>query len=197
MTSPVTDPCSRPETPFRLISNTGASLMPKVPNDHYCIKNAQVMAMTHNTFFRALNAIYQQAPHIIPGIQQAADFLNYCCIAYEFIHHQQLGEEHIFFPEIEKATGIAGLMDANMAQHHTMEAGLEVFCKYVEGTRKEDFNGGELRRIINDFAPTFEQHNHDEIQTILNLHHRIESKALKGIATKFWKEAEKQSDIFK
>ena len=153
--------------------------------------------MTHNTFFRALNAIYQQAPHIAPGTQQAADFLNYCCIAFEFIHHHQIGEEHIYFPEIEKATGIPGLMDANLAQHQTMEAGLEKFRKYAENTRKEDFNSAELLSIIDNFAPAFEKHNHDEIQTILNLHDKIDSQALKKIATKFWKEAEKQSDIFK
>jgi hypothetical protein len=155
------------------------------------------MAMTHNTFFRAFNAIYQQAPHIVPGTQQAGDFLKYCCIAFDFIHHHQIGEEHIYFPEIEKATGIPGLMDANIAQHQTMDAGLEAFRKYSESTRMEDFNSDDLLRIIDGFATAFEQHNHDEIRTILNLHDKIDSKVLKSIATKFWKEAEKQSDIFK
>jgi hypothetical protein len=180
-----------------LIANTGASGIPNIPHDHHCIKNAQAMAMTHNTFFRALNAIYQQAPHIVPGTQQAADFLNYCCIAYDFIHHHQLTEEHIYFAEIEKAAGIPGLMDGNMAQHRTMEGGLEEFRKYVENTRKEDFSSEVLHHIIDGFASAFEQHNHEEIQTILNLHDKIDSKALKTIATKMWKEAEKQSDIFK
>ncbi|PMD51360.1 putative sterol-4-alpha-carboxylate 3-dehydrogenase, decarboxylating [Hyaloscypha bicolor E] len=62
---------------------------------------------------------------------------------------------------------------------------------------KEDFSSEELRRIIDGFATVFEQHNHDEIQTILNLHDKIDSKTLKTIATKFFKESEKQSDIFK
>jgi hypothetical protein len=180
-----------------LISETGASTIANIPHDHYCIKNAQVMAMTHNTFFRALNAIYQQASYIAPGTQQAADFLNYCCIAYEFIHHHQLGEEHIYFPEIEEAAGTPGLMETNLYQHQTMEAGLEEFRKYSESTRKEDFNSDKLRRIIDGFAAAFKRHNHDEILTILNLHDKIDSKALKIIAAKFWKEAEKQSDIFK
>ena len=171
--------------------------MPKLSDNHHCIKNAQVMAMTHNTFFRALNAIYQQAPRIVPGTQQAADFLNYCCIVYDFIHHHQLTEEHIYFPEIEKATCLPGLMEANMAQHQTMEGGLEEFRKYSESTRKEDFNSEEIRRIIDNFAPAFEQHNHNEIQTILNLYDKIDSKALKAISTKMWNESEKQSDIFK
>jgi len=84
-----------------------------------------------------------------------------------------------------------------MAQHQTMEGGLEEFRKYSESTRKEDFNSEEIRRIIDNFAPAFEQHNHNEIQTILNLYDKIDSKALKAISTKMWNESEKQSDIFK
>jgi sterol-4alpha-carboxylate 3-dehydrogenase (decarboxylating) len=171
--------------------------MSNIPHDHHCIKNARIMAMTHNTIFRALNAIYQQAPNILPGTQQAADFLSYCSITYDFIHHHQLVEEIIYFPEIEKAAGIPGLMEGNVAQHLKMESGLEKFRKYAESTRKEDYNSEELRRIISGFADTFGQHNHDEIQTILNLHNKIGSKALKTIDAKMWNEAEKQSDIFK
>jgi hypothetical protein len=180
-----------------LISHTSASKISNIPRDHHCIKNAQIMAMTHNTFFRALNAIYQQAPHVLPGTQQAANFLSYCSITYDFIHHHQLVEETIYFPEIEKAAGVPGLMDGNIAQHRKMESGLEKFRKYAESTRKEGYNSEELRHIIGGFADSFEQHNHDEIQTVLNLHDKIDSKALKAIDTKMWNEAEKQSDIFK
>jgi hypothetical protein len=155
------------------------------------------MAMTHNTFFRALNSIYQRAPHIISGTQQAADFLSYCSITYDFIHHHQIIEETIYFPEIEKVAGIPGLMDTNIAQHLKMEAGLERFRKFGETTRKDKYDSEELREIISGFADAFEQHNHDEIQTILNLHDKIDSNALKAIESKMWKEAEKQSDIFK
>jgi len=129
--------CFRPELPFRLISNTGASSISKIPPKHHCIKNARTMAMTHNTFFRALNSIYQRAPHIISGTQQAADFLSYCRITYDFIHHHQVIEETIYFPEIEKVAGIPGLMDTNIAQHLKMEAGLERFRKFGETTRKD------------------------------------------------------------
>jgi hypothetical protein len=187
----------RPEIPFRLISNTGVSSISKIHQDHHCIKNARTMAMTHNTFFRALNAIYQHAPHIVPGTQQAADFLSYCSITYDFIHHHQLLEEAIYFPEVEKFASIPGLMDTNITQHLKMEAGLERFRKFAETTRKENYNREELREIISSFADAFEQHNHDEIQTILNLHDKIDSKALNTIEKKMWKEAEKQSDIFK
>jgi hypothetical protein len=74
--------------PFAMISNTGALELPASKHEHYSIKNARIMALTHNTIFRALNAIYQQAPNIAPGTQDAVDMLAYCSITYDFIHHQ-------------------------------------------------------------------------------------------------------------
>ncbi|KUJ09552.1 NAD(P)-binding protein [Mollisia scopiformis] len=188
---------SWPEVPFSLISNTGALDLPASKQDHYCVKNARIMAQTHNTIFRALNSIYQQALSIKPGTQEAIDMLAYCGITYDFIHHHQIGEESIYFPEIEKATKIPGLMEENIAQHHFVEDGLERLRKYAETTRPEAYSGEELRHIIDEFSGAYEHHQHEEIKTILNLHDKIDSKVLKSIDLRMRKEAERQSDIFK
>src|SRR5947207_14806835 len=99
-----------PEKPFRLISSTGANTRTDVPSNHYCRRNAQIMALTHNTIFRGLNAIYSQATQVLPGTQDAADLLLYCEITCNFIHNHHFVEESVYFPEIEKATGIPELM---------------------------------------------------------------------------------------
>jgi hypothetical protein len=155
------------------------------------------MAQTHNTFFRALNAIYHQCLDILPGTEDAADMLTYCSIVYDFIHQHQLHEEGIFFSGIEKATGIPGLMDVNISQHDEMDSGLEKFRHYAEKTSKDDYNGNTLRQIIDDFAPLFESHNHAEITTIISLYDKIDSDTLKSISDKMWETAERDSDMFK
>jgi hypothetical protein len=155
------------------------------------------MAMTHNTFFRALNAIYHQAPLIVPGTQDAVDFLAYCGVAYDFIHHHQITEELHYFPEIERVAKIPGLMETNVLQHQLMDAGLEKFRRYAETTHKDAYNGEELRSIIDGFAVAFEEHNHAEIDTILSLHDNIDSDVLKDIEQRMRYLAEKHSDIFK
>ena len=153
--------------------------------------------MTHNTFFRALNAIYHQAPLIAPGTQEAVDFMAYCLVAFEFIHHHQISEELLYFPEIEKAAGVSGLMDSNVAQHHEMDSGLEKFRRYVESTPKDSYSGETIRKIIDEFAPAFEAHNYAEIDTILGLHDKVDSRTLKKIDEGMRDDAEKNSDMFK
>ena len=185
------------EKPFRLIKDTGVKNKEGLQEDHYCVKNAREMANTHNTMFRALNAIYAQAAKVLPGTQDAVDLLSYCQVAYAFIHLHHLMEEAIYFPEIEKAARIPGLMDASIDQHRKLNDGLEKFRTYVESTRKETYSGEKLRCIIDSWAPVFEDHMHAEIDTILDLHDKIDSDRLKTIYHKMHVAAEKDSDIFK
>lgn len=187
----------RPETPFKLIAYTGVLEMTNFPKDHYCVKNARIMAQTHNTILRALNAIYHHASLIAPGTEDVVDLLTFCNITCEFMHHHHIGEEMVYFPELEKATGQKALMEVNINQHADMDVGLSRFHKYTETTKKEDYDGITLRKLIDDFKDVYEKHQHEEIQTILSLHDKIDSKTLEVIDVKFRKKAEIQSDIFK
>ncbi|KAG4416011.1 hypothetical protein IFR04_010836 [Cadophora malorum] len=188
---------SWPETPFKLISTTGALSTPNIPPNHHCVANARFMAQTHNTIFRALNSIYAHSYHVRPSTDSATHLLSYCSITYDFMHHHQLIEESHYFPEIERVTGIKELMSENLSQHKAMEKGMEAFRRYAETTRKEDFDGANLRAVIDEFQAPYEKHQHEEIATILSLGKVIDSKVLKSIDMKMREEAERQSDVFK
>jgi sterol-4alpha-carboxylate 3-dehydrogenase (decarboxylating) len=155
------------------------------------------MALTHNTIFRGLNAVYHQAPGVLPGTQEATDLLFYCSVAWDFIHSHHVIEESIYFPKIEEATGVPGLMSDNVEQHRQLEAGLERLRKYAQETRKEDYDAEKLRAIIEDLAGPLETHLHEEIPTIINLHDKIDSKTIKEIYGHMHDAAERTSDGFK
>jgi sterol-4alpha-carboxylate 3-dehydrogenase (decarboxylating) len=186
-----------PEHPFKLISNTGAKSNPKIPLNHFSVENAKLMALTHNTIFRALNAIYTQALHVTVGTQEAVDMLTYCSIVFDFIHHHHIFEETIYFPEIERAAGLSGLMDSNIEEHRKLDEGLESFRKFAETTRRDAYSGEKLRGILDSFASVFEAHMHAEITAILNLHDKIDSEDLRKIYKALFDASEHHSDIFK
>jgi hemerythrin-like domain-containing protein len=185
------------EVPFKLISNTGAKEKIGLPQDHFCVKNSRSMALTHNTIFRALNAIYAQALLVAPGTQDASDMLKYCAIVYDFIHRHHVFEETMYFPDIERATKIPGLMSQNVEQHRKLDAGLERFRVFAETSLPGSYSGEQLRSILESFAGVFEDHMHAEIAAILDLHDKIESEVLKTIYTRMFDACEQDSDIFK
>ncbi|PBP20042.1 C-3 sterol dehydrogenase/C-4 decarboxylase [Diplocarpon rosae] len=190
-------PPSWPAIPFKLISETGALTMSSIPPSHHCITAARYMAQTHNTIFRALNSIYHHALLVSPGTDEAASLLAYCAITYEFMHHHQIIEEQVYFPAIEAASGITGLMSENVTQHLAMELGMEAFRRYAENTRKGEFSGEKLRDLIMVFKDAYEKHQHEEITTILELGGKVESAVMKECDMLFRRESERQSDVYK
>ncbi|TVY93828.1 Sterol-4-alpha-carboxylate 3-dehydrogenase, decarboxylating [Lachnellula willkommii] len=186
-----------PELPFQLISETGAKTKTGLPQTHYCVRNAQIMAMTHNTIFRALNSIYYQALKIVPGSQETVDFLTYCSIVFEFMHHHNLSEEHYYFPDIQKHTGNSELMQSNIQQHRKIDDAFETLQKYAELVPRDKYDGLKLCSLMDDFAPVYQEHMTAEINTILDLHDKIDSVSLRKIDKKMRDEAENYSDIFK
>ncbi|OWP05231.1 hypothetical protein B2J93_7973 [Marssonina coronariae] len=188
---------SWPAVPFKLISETGALTMSSIPPSHHCIAAARYMAQTHNTIFRALNSIYHHAPLVSPGTAEAASLLAYCVITYEFMHHHQVVEEQVYFPAIEAASGITGLMNENVTQHLAMELGMEAFRRYAENTRQGGYSGEKLRELIMGFKEAYEKHQHEEIATILELGGKVNSAVMKECDMLFRNEAERQSDVYK
>jgi hemerythrin-like domain-containing protein len=186
-----------PSTPFRLISSTGVNTRRDIPPEHYCRRNAQIMALTHNTVFRGFNAIYHQAPLVQPSTQEASDLLFYCTVVHDFIHEHHTTEETVYFPAIEAASGIVGLMSNNLEQHRQLEKGLDAFRKYAVETAASAYSSDVLRQLIDDLAAPLETHLHEEIPTILDLHQKIDSKTMQKIYGKMHDEAERISDKFK
>jgi hemerythrin-like domain-containing protein len=184
-------PSPWPETPFRLITETGVKTRPEIPQDHYCRTNAQTMALTHNSMFRGLNAIYNQALQVRPGSDDAADLLLYCIMVYDFIHNHHQMEEAVYFPGIKNAAGRPRLMSSNVEQHRDLEKGLQKLRKYAEETTKEAYDANELRGIIDELGEPLGVHLRDEIPTILDLHDKVGSKELQAAYLDMEKEARK------
>ncbi|KAI5814927.1 hypothetical protein BZA77DRAFT_266281 [Pyronema omphalodes] len=130
---------------------------------------ASHMALVHNILLRTLNSIYLQAPRV-PATEHL-DFIQYSLLWSALIHAHHHGEEAQFFPGVEEAAGVPGLMTGNVDQHHLFTPGIKAYESYLQSciTTPGGFSGDKLCEIIDGFATTLQQHLADEIQTILKL----------------------------
>jgi hypothetical protein len=124
------------------------------------------MAVLHNGLIRGLNSIYLQAPHLSPS--DHADFILYCQGWSGILHAHHHGEETTIFPDIEAKSGVAGIMEVNVSQHHSFQPGLEEFDQYLL-TPPAEFSGSRLVELIDGFAPALVQHLAEEIPTLMEL----------------------------
>ena len=149
---------------------------------------ASEMALVHNIIIRGLNSIYLQAPHITPADEKP--FGRYMTYWYNMIHSHHDGEETMFFPAIQKLTGVDGLMDANIEQHKTFHDGLEIFKAYIDAViAGEKYEGSRVTEVIDGFAPPLVKHLADEIPTIVGL--RQHADKLTELPKLFAEEADK------
>lgn len=75
------------------------------------------MVLSHNSFIRGFNSIYQQALRV-----QGADkayFVEYCIAWRDCVHAHHHYEEIELFPNIDKACGRTDLMSAAVEEHGT------------------------------------------------------------------------------
>ncbi|RKL31416.1 hypothetical protein BFJ72_g11050 [Fusarium proliferatum] len=158
--------------PFELISasKAGDSLEKRAGGARKC---AAGMAVVHNIFLRGVNAIYLQAINVAEkGTQKdKVDFASFAWAwSQEIQEHHDIEEEKIF-PEINRITGVPGLMDANIEEHHLFHEGLDRFTTYIEKVRKgnQDLDGSKVREIIDSFMPSLTTHLHNEIDTLVGL----------------------------
>ena len=166
------------DTPFALIDLYSGPVPSK--DGHYCYSLATEMTHVHNLILRPLNAIYNQAPYIPKdSLETVKSFLFYCENWHGCINHHHHGEEEHFFPRLEQAAGVHGLLEPNVEQHAAFHDGLEAFGKYSKETRPEDFDGMALRKIIDSFGQVLRDHLMDEIDTLLRLK-SYDSEKLKG-----------------
>jgi len=109
------------------------------------------MPLAHNTFVRNLNAIYLQAPHV-SSPTDITDFITFCLISLEAIHHHRSVEERIAFPQIAAYSGVPEITAGNIAQHAAFEKGIEEFQAYLKAATAESYDGEEVRRIVGGFG---------------------------------------------
>jgi hemerythrin-like domain-containing protein len=126
------------------------------------------MAVSHNVYIRGLNAIYNQAQGVTsPGDIQ--DFLSFCQIWIEVIHHHHSLEEEIMFPGIERDLGKEGMMKVNLEQHHAFEEAMKEFKTYVGITGVAEYKGETVRELVDKFGKLLVSHLHEEIQNLLEI----------------------------
>lgn len=154
------------DAPFALIPTPGRGEDLTKLDDVVFI--ARDMASAHNGMLRALNSIYQQCIFVNEP-NDVKDLLLYANFWCGWIHEHHTGEETFLFPKIEEITGVKGLMEVNVAQHHAFMEGLEGFHKYVKETKAEEYDGMKIRGIIDSFGGKLTKHLTEEIGTLMGL----------------------------
>lgn len=134
------------------------------------INAASEMALVHNFIIRPLNCIYLQAPNVKLE-QDIADFVIFMHAWGLVVHEHHETEEELSFPWLEQDIGIENYMEKDVEQHHAFAPGLKQFDEYVAALRagKEDYDGGKVRALIDNFAPILTEHLSGEIQTFEGL----------------------------
>ncbi|KAL3495108.1 hypothetical protein BJX62DRAFT_14471 [Aspergillus germanicus] len=167
--APTTAPWA--DTPFDLVPSPRFR---EKDADPKTIFTANEMAVSHNIYIRGLNAIYNQAGNVTSPTE-IKDFLTFCQIWLEVIHHHHSLEEEVMFPGIERDLGKEGLMQGNLEQHRAFEGAMEEFKGYVEklstnsGGECERYDGVVLRGLIDKFGNVLVEHLHEEIRNLLKV----------------------------
>jgi hypothetical protein len=94
------------------------------------------------------------------------DFLKFCQICIEGVHHHHRLKEEIMFPGIEKDLGEEGIMRINLEQHHAFEKAMEEFKTYVGYTAVSGYNGDIIKELADKSGELSVSHLRDEIQNI-------------------------------
>ncbi|KAL6353028.1 hypothetical protein LRP88_13513 [Fusarium phalaenopsidis] len=136
-------------------------------------KLAAEMTLVHNLILRGINTIYNQAVNVgARGTDK--DKLDFANFAYQWgamlsEHHDT--EEKMVFPEIEKITGVPGLMGDSVAEHHAFHDGLTQYMEYLDKVRSgnETYDGEKLKAIIDSFVPVMQEHLVHEIESLVKL----------------------------
>jgi len=146
MTSPTT-PWA--DAPFSLIATPGRGQ--DSTKIHGSVYMAREMAYAHNGMIRGLNSLYHQSLFVRQpkDIQDILLFTKFWC---GWLHKHHEAEEANFFPRIEEITGKKGLMEVNVAQHHSFESGLLKLENYGKETKVDEYDGKKLREIIDEFG---------------------------------------------
>lgn len=125
------------------------------------------MALSHNSFIRGFNSIYQQDPRVQHPADKS-DFVGYCLAWAECVATHHHYEETEFFPNLDQAAGQKGLMDDAVHEHEAFFGGMERMKKYLldNGT---DFSSTELIAIMGSFKEPLHSHLKAEPSAIMAL----------------------------
>lgn len=114
------------------------------------------MALSHNSFIRGFNSIYQQAPRLEQPADRT-DFVGYCLAWIDCVLQHHHYEETEFFPNLNKAAGQTGLMANAVHEHEAFYGGMERLKTYLLGNGA-NFASVEVIRIMDSFKEPLYNH---------------------------------------
>ncbi|RYP20419.1 hypothetical protein DL765_002795 [Monosporascus sp. GIB2] len=124
------------------------------------------MVLSHNSFIRGFNSIYQQAPRVPPA--DKADFVGYCIAWHDCVDAHHRYEETELFPNINKAASRTDLMNTAVDEHATFHGGMERMKAYLE-KKRANFLAAELIAILDSFKDALYSHLKAESPSIVAL----------------------------
>lgn len=115
------------DTPYPLITSTGAKERSDIPGAHSCLEGAYLMAQLHNTIIRSINAVYNQAVAVQErGTKKDIEnFLEFNKLVYEVLHQHHLNEEECLFPLLAEIAGDEHFAHAEIDEHRQFSDGAE------------------------------------------------------------------------
>ncbi|KAJ8114178.1 hypothetical protein ONZ43_g4965 [Nemania bipapillata] len=126
---------------------------------------ASHMALSHNSFIRGFNSIYQQAPRV--QSVDKADFVGYCLAWHDCVDTHHHYEEIELFPNINKACGRTDLM-STAVNEHAFHGGMERMKAYLQH-EGANFKADELIAILDSFKDALHSHLKAEPPSIVAL----------------------------
>ncbi|KPI39755.1 uncharacterized protein AB675_3482 [Cyphellophora attinorum] len=138
---------------------------PCPPGSHAAVEMAVEMVLVHNCLIRAINSIYYYAQHVTKA-EDIRDFLHFCAVSVDLIHHHHEGEESFIFPPWAEATNRKDLLE-NVAEHREFHDGLDKLGEYARTTTPEAYNSQELFKVLDGFVPPLTSHLNSEVDRIL------------------------------
>ncbi|KAI1752755.1 hypothetical protein F4782DRAFT_114157 [Xylaria castorea] len=127
---------------------------------------ASHMTLSHNSFIRGFNSIYQQAPRV--QIADKADFIGYCLAWHDCVDAHHRYEETELFPNINKACGRTDLMSTAVNEHAAFHGGMERMKAYLQH-EGANFKADELITILDSFKDALHSHLKAEPPSIVAL----------------------------
>ncbi|OTA57987.1 hypothetical protein K449DRAFT_407662 [Hypoxylon sp. EC38] len=127
---------------------------------------ASKMALSHNSFIRGFNSIYQQALRV--PAEDKTDFVKYCIAWHDCVDAHHRYEETEFFPNVNKAAGRTDLMDTAVHEHAAFHDGMERFKDYLL-KKGAGFSASELLALMDSFKDPLYSHLKAEPPSIVAL----------------------------
>jgi len=187
-----------PETPFTLIRTTSyLRHHPFLPPAQDAVRVARLMALTHNTVFRALNAVYTQAD-AVTSPKDTRELATFARFAVDFLENHHKCEELVFFPMLEAQAHSPGSMETNIAEHRAFDAPLGTLKRYVDAVRTgaERLDAKMLRGLIDTLAGPLQRHLDAEIPSILEAGKGMGDEAMRACYKALHDEAEGTTDPY-